>query len=783
MAHRSKIIKQIAFLPVYLVLVGAISLYHPAKISDAGFINFSLEQIKEEKITKLIVDRSLKDRALSYDVTSSEEISEINKVAVTFKSEDEAEKFARESSKEDQSLVEKNVQVKAFFDDPYYEEQTNLGQMHMQAGWPYLSSASSVKIAIIDTGVRGTHEDLTGRVIAGYNFLNNSAILANTDSDNNGHGTAMASLAAASANNGLGMVGVSYTSQIMPLKALNSAGSGDASDVAEAIVWAANNGAGVINLSLGSDDYSQSLHDAIQFAVNRNVIVVAASGNGGGAIAYPARDSLVFSVGSVNSSDSRSSFSGHGNELDVVAPGEAVTIAGDAADDSYGTATGTSASAAEVSGLAALGKIWHSGASPAEVTRFIELSTVKPNGMGGASFNEYYGHGLVSYDRLQTVVGGYRAQFAGQSAYPTLWSGQSTQLTIRYKNTGTSTWRKGVVNLGTVNEDYSWKTDSHPAAYNWVNQNRPARLNESIVQPGQTGTFTFTVRNNALAPGTHRLDVGLVADGISWFDRNTHAYWDITVNPAYRAQFAGQSRYPTLWSGQTTDLTIRYKNTGSVTWRRGVVNLGTVNQDYSWRNDPHPTARNWVNPNRPARLNEATVAPGETGSFTFTVRNNALAGGNYRLDVGLVADGIGWFEKNTHAYWDIYVKPAYQAEFAGQSRYPTLWSGQTAELTIRYKNTGSVSWRKGIVSIGTVNPDFSWRTDSHPVARNWISGNRPARLNEDVVAPGETGSFTFTVRNNALTPGNYRLDVGLVADGIGWFDRSTHAYWDITATK
>jgi hypothetical protein len=398
-------------------------------------------------------------------------------------------------------------------------------------------------------------------------------------------------------------------------------------------------------------------------------------------------------------------------------------------------------------------------------------------------YNGNYNFWNLFHNTYQFQVGEYRAQFAGQSAYPTLWSGQTAELTIRYKNTGTSTWRKGVVNLATVDRNFSPRFDAHPTARYWYKANRPARLNEDSVAPGATGSFTFTVRNNALAGGNYRLDVGLVADGATWFSKETHAYWDITVNPAYRAQFAGQSRYPTLWSGQTTDLTIRYKNTGSVTWRRGVVNLGTVNQDYSWRNDPHPTARNWVNPNRPARLNEATVAPGETGSFTFTVRNNALAGGNYRLDVGLVADGIGWFEKNTHAYWDIYVKPAYQAEFAGQSRYPTLWSGQTAELTIRYKNTGSVSWRKGIVSIGTVNPDFSWRTDSHPVARNWISGNRPARLNEDVVAPGETGSFTFTVRNNALTPGNYRLDVGLVADGIGWFDRSTHAYWDITATK
>jgi len=123
----------------------------------------------------------------------------------------------------------------------------------------------------------------------------------------------------------------------------------------------------------------------------------------------------------------------------------------------------------------------------------------------------------------------------------------------------------------------------------------------------------------------------------------------------FSADLVYYSGVPLLGEGQSWTITLAYRNTGSSTWRKGTVNLGTVNPDYSWSLNPYPLANNWFNVNRPALLTENTVAPGDIGHFSFTIKNNGVSAGNYRLDVGLVADGITWFPANTHAYWDIKV--------------------------------------------------------------------------------------------------------------------------------
>ena len=266
-------------------------------------------------------------------------------------------------------------------------------------------------------------------------------------------------------------------------------------------------------------------------------------------------------------------------------------------------------------------------------------------------------------------------------------------------------------------------------------------------------------------------------------------FWNLFYNTyffassPYSAAFVSQSSYPTIGDGQTTTMTITYRNTGATTWQRGTVNLGTVDTNYQYRLAGYELAHNWVSGNRPAYLNEASVAPGEVGSFTFQLQNpGGLGEGNYRLDVGLVADGITWFNRGTHAYWDVSVPVAYSAAFVSQSGYPTLTDGATTTATIQYRNTGSATWYRGTVNLGTVDTDYRYRLNSYLLAKDWVSGNRPAYLNEASVAPGEVGSFTFQLQNpGGLGEGNYRLDVGLVADGITWFNRGTHAYWDVVA--
>ena len=397
-------------------------------------------------------------------------------------------------------------------------------------------------------------------------------------------------------------------------------------------------------------------------------------------------------------------------------------------------------------------------------------------------YNGNYNFWNLFYNTYKFQVPDYSAVWVTQSSYPTLNVGDSATMTITYRNTGSATWTRGVVNLGLVDQNYGFRP-SYALPIGWPTSDRPAILNEASVAPGATGSFTFTVGNSGLPAGNYRLDVGLVADGIAWFGHETHAYWDVNVLPSpprYSASWVGQSSYPVLVDGATATMTITYRNTGSATWTKGVVNLGTVFQDYRWRTDRYALGVNWPTGNRPAVLNESSVTPGQTGTFTFVIENNGLASFNYRLDVGLVADGIAWFGPETHAYWDVNIMPRYSASWVGQSGYPVLNNGDSSTMTITYRNTGSATWTKGVVNLGLIDQNYRFLS-SYPMASGWPTSDRPAILNEASVVPGATGSFTFTVANSGLSTNNYRLDVGLVADGIAWFPAATHAYWDVYA--
>ena len=632
----------------------------PSQVSEGDFINFKLPQIKKEKITKLIIDKSLEDIAKKYSVTDSTQIEKIDKVAVTFKSEEEASSFAEEVQKEGREMaVEQDVEVRAFsFNDTHYSSQTNLAQMKMQSGWSYLAGANTIKIAIIDTGVKGTHEELTGKVLAGYNVLTSSATLAGADSDDHNHGTAMASVAAARANNNAGIVGTAYSgASIIPVKALNAAGTGVASNVAAGLIWAVDHGADVANLSLGASVYSQTLHDAVQYAINHRVVVVAASGNDGGSLAYPASDSLTLSVGSVNASNKRSSFSNYGSELDLVAPGESIWVATDASNSSYGQATGTSVSAAEVSGIVALGVRWHQGVSTTSLQNYLTSSATKVSSMGSYNRTNSFGYGLVNYDEM-LKRGSFSYQFANQNSYPTLPQGESYNFVVRVKNNGSSTWRQDVVHLGTAHDQdrtprFAREGDG---ASGWTSPNR-VKMQERIVYPGQNATFSFWMRNDNVGPGTYNEYFQLVADGVGWM-QDYGIYWGVTVptaTAAYDYSHVKQNGYPGLTNGWSYRFVLIVKNTGSATWNRNVVHLGTSHDKDRvspfTRESRTGTPSGWTSPNR-IKMQESSVAPGQYANFVFYMRNDGLSSGTYREHFQLVADGVGWME-DYGIYWDV----------------------------------------------------------------------------------------------------------------------------------
>lgn len=216
------------------------------------------------------------------------------------------------------------------------------------------SGGDGVEVAVVDTGVDLSHPDLRDNVDVAhsYDFVSHSPDV--TDQD--GHGTAVAGVIAARGNNRIGVSGVAPRARIMALKVSDGAGPAPADAVAEAISYATANGARIVNVSLNSPDSSPAVEDAIRAAVAAGVVVVASAGNQGQDLAaapsYPASYDGVLAVGALNRAGQVAPYSNTGPAVDLLAPGDDILSTAPGGD--YGTRSGTSMAAAEVSGTLAL---------------------------------------------------------------------------------------------------------------------------------------------------------------------------------------------------------------------------------------------------------------------------------------------------------------------------------------------------------------------------------------------------------------------------------------------
>ena len=242
-------------------------------------------------------------------------------------------------------------------DDQQYPATTPyLDAVAAPAAWDVHRGDSTVRIAVVDSGVDVDHPDLAGRVTDTYNAVTGSSDVT----DAVGHGTFVAGVAAATGNNGIGIAGASMGASVMAVKVADDAGQAWTDAVAGGILWAADHGANVINLSLGSATRSQVESDAVAYAVRKGVLVVAAAGNDAGtAPMYPAAEPQVVAVGATDAAGHRASFSQYGSWVTVAAPGTHVTGTAPTAGSSffqpgYDVADGTSFSAPLVSAEAAL---------------------------------------------------------------------------------------------------------------------------------------------------------------------------------------------------------------------------------------------------------------------------------------------------------------------------------------------------------------------------------------------------------------------------------------------
>ncbi|MAG63444.1 hypothetical protein CMO84_07975 [Candidatus Woesearchaeota archaeon] len=249
--------------------------------------------------------------------------------------------------------------VDTYFADQWQLDNTaaNMGtpgaDIEARPAWDIEDGDPSVVLAIIDTGIRYANPEFVGRTLQGWDFVNDD----NDPFDDHSHGTLVAGLAAASANNAFGVAGVDSQCTILPIKALDAAGSGAVSWLLSSLDFAAQQGADVICMSLINYPASSLIDAALLQCQNAGCIVMACAGNGGignADLSYPGASPWSISIGATNSSDVRAGFSGTGSALDFVAPGEnTVTISYSGADQ-MAYFSGCSAATPVAAGIACL---------------------------------------------------------------------------------------------------------------------------------------------------------------------------------------------------------------------------------------------------------------------------------------------------------------------------------------------------------------------------------------------------------------------------------------------
>ena len=261
------------------------------------------------------------------------------------------------------------------------------------------STADTIKVAIIDTGIDRTHRDLIDNLKGGFSAVGYTTSF----NDDNGHGTHVAGIVGA-IDNTIGVIGVGPKIDLYAVKVLDRRGSGYLSDVIEGLDWAIANNMQVINMSLGTTVNTPSFWEAIQRVNSAGITQVAAAGNSGGSVNYPAAYLEVIAVSATDIYDNVPSWSSRGSEVDLSAPG--VSIYSTYKGGKYKTLSGTSMAAPHVAGVAALvidkktcDYDLDGICSPAEVQQRLEATA---EDLGATGRDNLYGFGLIDTEKAIT---------------------------------------------------------------------------------------------------------------------------------------------------------------------------------------------------------------------------------------------------------------------------------------------------------------------------------------------------------------------------------------------
>lgn len=264
--------------------------------------------------------------------------------------------------------------------------------INLPTAWDYNTGSPNVRIAVLDSGIDTTHADLDGNIETAVSFLTGNT----NPGDKFGHGTPVAALIAAEANNGVGIAGVCWTCKIVSVRVLGDSNTGTLGDLVEALRWTAKQGVRIINMSLGfgTSDPGSVLQSAIQYVNDQGILMVAAAGNSGSSsMDYPARYDQVMAVGAIDpTTDQRAAFSSYKDGLELMAPGVSMF------SDSFGGAAniligdGTSFASPLVAGVAGL--VWSEEPSLTRDEVFNRINSSAKD-LGTPGWDEQTGFGCV----------------------------------------------------------------------------------------------------------------------------------------------------------------------------------------------------------------------------------------------------------------------------------------------------------------------------------------------------------------------------------------------------
>ncbi len=377
--------------------------------------------------------------------------------------------------------------------DPRFAGQYGPTLIGLPAAWSTAGfGASSVTVAVLDSGIARGHPDFQGaRILAGYDYVNRDAV----PNDDCGHGTHVAGILGANTNNGAGVAGTSQAT-ILPLKVLGNRCTGSLSTIAQAIVDATDQGADVIAMSLGSSTNSPALSAAVAYAWDHGAILVAAAGNDGSdnSVDYPAAYSQVIAVSAVDANKALASYSSRGPQVEVAAPGN--TIDSTTSNGGYGTMSGTSMATPFVAGSIAL-VLSCAPATTNQQARDALRATAAD--LGPAGRDDGYGQGLVRADLLVRRLCPDVANLPPSPAFTTTGVGLTRTFDGRASSDPDGdaiTWAWAFGDGGTATGSTASHTYAQPGSYLVELQVSDGRLASNATQTltAEAQSFTATFR-------------------------------------------------------------------------------------------------------------------------------------------------------------------------------------------------------------------------------------------------------------------------------------------------